>query len=66
MSRLQRRDSIVRYRVRIGLDYRSSDGGFIRREPGDIADDIPAPDIGWLLAQQAIEAIDEEVSQRGD
>lgn len=43
------------YKVLTGLDYKN-----IRREPGDIADDIPKQSIQWLLEQGAIEPIAEE------
>ena len=66
MPRLQHTDSVVRYLVRIGMDYRGADGSFIRREPGEVADDIPANDVEWLLAQQAIESVEKEVIERGD
>lgn len=44
-----------RYRVRKGLNY-----GDVRREPGDIVDDIPPVDEQWLLDIRAIEEVDEE------
>lgn len=38
-----------RYEVLVGLDY-----GDTRREPGDIADDIPSKSLAWLLEQGCI------------
>lgn len=59
MLRVQPASVVSRYKVRVGLDYRGADGGFVRREPGDVADDIPAGDVGWLTAQKAIEPAEE-------
>ncbi len=52
-------DKHKRYRVLIGLNY--GPGGAIRREPGDIADDIPERSVHWLLANDppAIEPIED-------
>lgn len=57
MSRLRRADSVTRYTVRVGLNYRG-----IRREPGDVVDDLPAESIDWLVDQGMIEpmAIEEK------
>ena len=38
--------AIDRFRVNIGLNY-----GDVRREPGEIADDIPVQSRKWLLEQ---------------
>lgn len=38
------------YRVLVGLNY-----GDVRREPGDVVDDLPADSVAWLLAQGCIE-----------
>lgn len=43
------------YKVLIGLEYKT-----IRREPGDVADDIPKQSVPWLLEQGAIEPVGEE------
>lgn len=43
------------YKILVGLDYKN-----IRREPGDIADDIPKQSVPWLLEQGAIESVAEE------
>lgn len=43
-----------RFRVLVGLDYHG-----IRREPGEIADDIPVKSIPWLLLEGLIEPIEE-------
>lgn len=40
------------FRVLIGLNY-----GDVRREPGDVADDIPPRDVTWLLDQGIIEPV---------
>lgn len=42
------------YRVLNGLNY-----GDTRREPGDLADDIPVQSVKWLLQQGHIEAVEE-------
>jgi hypothetical protein len=39
----------TKYLVLVGLDY-----GQTRREPGDIATDIPKQSVPWLLEQGAI------------
>lgn len=43
------------YRVLVGIDY-----GKTRREPGDIADDIPVKSIPWLLRDGIIEPIEDD------
>ncbi len=42
------------YRVLVGMDY-----GDVRREPNDLADDIPAKSVKSLLAQKAIEPVED-------
>lgn len=42
---------MTKYMVLVGLDY-----GQTRREPGDIASDIPKQSVPWLLEQGAIAA----------
>lgn len=49
----------MRYLVKNGLDYRVR-GEPVRREPGDIADDIPVRSVEWLLRQGHIEKIEED------
>lgn len=49
-----------RFHVLVGLDYPVG-AKHVRREPGDIADDIPAKSIPWLLLEGLIEP-DEEVN----
>lgn len=44
-----------RYKVLNGLDY-----GSTRREPGDIADDIPGASVPWLLEDGHIERIEDD------
>ena len=51
MSRLRSADTVT-YRVLVGMDYLGT-----RREPGDIANDIPAESRQWLLAQHCIEPV---------
>lgn len=41
-----------KYEVLTGLNY-----GQTRREPGDIADDIPAKSVAWLLESGAIRLV---------
>lgn len=43
------------YEVLVGLNY-----GDTRKEPGDIADDIPAKSVTWLLDQGAIRPVEGE------
>lgn len=43
----------TKYRVLVGLNY--GPDGSIRREPGEIADDIPERSVPWLLEQNCIE-----------
>lgn len=57
------------YRARIGLNYVPAGGvadppapvdaesGEVRREPGDVVNDLPATSIAWLLEQSAIEEV---------
>ena len=47
----------MKYRVLNGLDY-SAKGKPVRREPGDIADDIPPRSVEWLLRQGHIEIVE--------
>lgn len=47
-----------RFRVLVGLDYPAG-AEHVRREPGDIADDIPATSIPWLLLEGLIEPVEE-------
>lgn len=42
------------FRVKTGLEY-----GDTRREPGDLADDIPVQSQKWLLSQGHIELLEE-------
>ena len=49
----------MQYLVKVGMDYKVS-GKDVRREVGDIASDIPAKSIPWLLEQGAIEEVKEE------
>lgn len=42
-----------RYRVLVGLNY--GPDGSIRREPGDIVDDLPPKSVKWLLEQGLVE-----------
>ncbi len=47
---------LQRYRALVGLDYEV--GGEHRRvEAGEVADDIPAASVGWLLECGAIEEV---------
>lgn len=43
------------YRCLQGLNYIGGAGAPVRREPGDVADDIPTGSVGWLTAQGHIE-----------
>lgn len=45
-----------KYEVLVGLNY-----GPTRREPGDIADDIPPKSVAWLLEAGAI-----RLAEKGD
>lgn len=47
----------MRYRVLTGLNYPVK-GEDVRREPGDIADDIPPKSVTWLLRQGHIEEVE--------
>lgn len=47
------------YRVLVGVNYPDFKGGEVRREPGDVADDIPAKSVEWLLRQGVIEEVGE-------
>lgn len=47
-----------RFRVLVGLDYPVG-SVHVRREPGDIAADIPAKSIPWLLLEGLIESVEE-------
>jgi hypothetical protein len=47
---------VTKFVVLVGMDY-----GKTRREPGDIAGDIPSVSVPWLLEQGAIEAAAPEV-----
>jgi len=42
-----------RFEVLVGLDYPVGDR-HVRREPGEMADDIPAKSIPWLLLEGLI------------
>lgn len=42
------------YKILVGIDYAGK-----RAEPGDLADDIPAKSIPWLLEQNIIEKADD-------
>ena len=41
------------YKVLVVMEY-----GKVRREPGDIADDVPKQSVSWLLEQGAIEPVE--------
>lgn len=43
------------YRVKVGINYGPTN---IRREPGDIVDDLPAHDALWLLEHGCIEPVE--------
>jgi hypothetical protein len=62
MSRLRRTDPVTRYTVRVGLNYRG-----LRREPGEVVDDLPEDSIEWLVAQGCVTPLPaEEVKPDGD
>lgn len=48
----------ARYRVLIGIDYMARDTAR-RVEPGEIADDVPATSVPWLLELGAIASVEE-------
>lgn len=45
----------VEYVALVGLDYRDKEGKPKRVEPGQVATDIPAHSLPWLLQQGLIE-----------
>ncbi len=55
----------MNYLVKVGLDYLDAEGDHQRREPGDVASDLPAKSIGWLAEQGLIEALPEAPGQEG-
>lgn len=50
-----------KYRVLTGMNYRPKGAkNEVRREPGEIIDDIPAKSIKWLLEQGHLEPVKDE------
>lgn len=45
------------YRVLTGMNYPVG-GEIVRREPGDVVEDIPPKSVGWLLRQGHIEEVE--------
>lgn len=46
--------SLPKNRVLVGIDYAG-----MRREPGEVVDDIPRQSIGWLTEQGIIESVED-------
>lgn len=55
LSRTKEVFSLPKYLVKAGLDY-----GAVRKEAGEVAEDIPRQSVGWLLDQGLIEVVIEE------
>jgi hypothetical protein len=53
-----------RYEVVVGLNYPTSDDPDVRREPGDVVDDIPKISVPWLLKDGLIRKTTKKLTTR--
>jgi hypothetical protein len=57
----------MRHLVKIGMNYKPKGSNVeVRREPGDIVDDVPSKSVKWLIQRGAIEIVDDVPPNIGD